>query len=306
MFSRVGGIAAAGEYEVRIDVTGDVRALGSEDAFEWELASDRLSALRAAAWPVLLRALETESPAVREGIVGVLASATEADDSVLQGLGRVARTDPVEDVRVVAVQAMRKLGGEKSSDVVVAALGDPSPAVRRVAITACTGLCTSDAAVARLVELALADEPLPNALQAQRILWGLTSEGRDAAIVAKVRSPAAAAVEKGTGEGSGVDRRALLAALLLAQLDDGSRVDLLAAATAADQPVALRAHAIHAIGRLGAGDQVPLLAKLLGDPAVSLYTYDALRRMSGRGIEAADEPASTYAGPRAPQPLPRP
>src|SRR4029450_12902290 len=104
MFSRVGGIAAAGEYEVRIDVTEDVRALGSEDAFEWEPAADRLSALGAAAWPVLLRALETESPAGREGIVGVLASATEAGDSVLRGLERVARADPVEEVRVDAVQ----------------------------------------------------------------------------------------------------------------------------------------------------------------------------------------------------------
>jgi HEAT repeat protein len=301
-----GGGAAAGEYEVRIDVTEDVRALGSDDLFEWEPASDRLSALGAAAWPVLLRALETEGPPVREGIVGVLASGTDADDSVLQGLGRVARQDPEEPVRVVAVQALRKLGGEKSSEVVIAALGDPSPAVRRVAILACTGICTSDAALARLVELALADEPLPNALQAQRILYGLTSQGQAAAITAKVRSGATAALEKGRAHGSGGDRQALLSALLLAQLDDASRLDVLAAATAPDQPEALRAHAVHAIGRLGTADQVPLVAELLRDPAVSLYAYDALRRMSERGIAAAEPPASRYTGPRAPMLLPRP
>ena len=51
--------------------------------------------------------------------------------------------------------------------MVVAALDDPSAKVRRAAITACTGICTSDAAVARLVDLALADEPLSNALQAE-------------------------------------------------------------------------------------------------------------------------------------------
>lgn len=301
--------AAAGEYEVRIDVTEDVRALGSADAFEWEPAADRLSALGPAAWPVLLRALEAEGPATREGIVGVLASGTEADDAVLQGLGRVARADPEEDVRVVAVQASRKLGGEKSTDVIVGALGDPSPAVRRAAITACTKLCTTEASLARLVELALADEPLSNSLQAQRVLYGLTSEGKDAAITMKVRAGAAAAFEKsekGQPSEGGRDQRALLAALLLAQIDDASRVDLLAAATAAEQPLAIRGHAVHALGRLGSAGQVPLLAELLRDSALSLYAYDALRRMSERGIVEAKAPASAYTGPRAPELLPRP
>jgi HEAT repeat protein len=304
--SLAGGAAGAGEYEVRIDVTEDVRALGSEDLFEWEPASDRLSALGSAAWPVLLRALEIEGPAVREGIVGVLLSGTEADASVLQGLGRVARQDPEEAVREVAVQALRKLGGGKSSDVVVAALGDPSPAVRRVAILACKGICTSDAALARLVELALADEPLPDALLAQRILYELTSEGQEAAIAGKVRSGAAAALEKGGAQGSGGDRRALLAALLLAQLDDASRLDLLAVATIPDQPPDLRTQAVHALGRLGGDDQVSLLTELLRDAAVSLYAYDALRRMSERGVAAARQPAATYTGQRAPTLLPRP
>jgi HEAT repeat protein len=291
---------------VCIDVTEDVRALGSEDLFEWEPASDRLTALGAAAWPVLLRALETEGPAVREGIHALLLSGTVADESVLQGLGRVARHDPEEAVREVAVQALRKLGGEKSTDVVVAALDDPSPAMRRVAILACKGICRSDAALARLVELAVADEPLPDALLTQRILNELTSEGQEAAIAAKVRSGAAAALAKAGAEGSASDRRALLAALLLAQLDDASRLDLLAAATTPDQPADLRTQAVHAIGRLGAADQVPLLTELLRDPAASLYAYDALRRMSERGIAAAQQAAATYTGPRAPILLPRP
>jgi HEAT repeat protein len=303
------GAAAAGEYEVRIDVTEDVRALGSEDAFEWEPAADRLSALGSAAWPVLLRALEGEGPAVREGIVSVFLSGTEANASVLEALMRLSRQDSEEAVREVAVQALRKLGREKSTDGVVAALGDPSPAVRRVAITACTAICTSDAALARLVELALADEPLSNALQAQRVLYALTSEGQEAAITGKVRAGAAAALRESpreTAEKGGSDQRALLAALLLAQLDDASRLDLLVVATKPDQPQALRGHAVYALGRLGSADQVPLLADLLRDPALSLYAYDALRRMSERGIAQAQIPASTYTGPRAPDLLPRP
>jgi HEAT repeat protein len=305
----VSGPAAAGEYEVRIDVTEDVRALGSEDAFEWEPASDRLSALGSAAWPVLLRALENEGPAVREGIVSVFLSGTDADDSVLTGLGRVARRDPEDPVRVVAVQALRKLGGEKSSDVIVAALGDPSPVVRRAAITACTKLCTTDAALARLVELALADEPLSNALQAQRVLSELTSEGKDAATTGKVRAGAQVALQERPREAveqGGGDQRLLLAALLLARVDDSSRLDLLAAAAKPDQPQALRGHAVHALGRLGTADQVPLLADLLRDPGVSIYAYDALRRMSERGIAEAQVPVSTYTGARAPDLLPRP
>lgn len=302
------GIASAGEYEVCVDVTEDIRNVGSDDLFDSEPAADRLDALGAAAWPVLLRALEKEGPAVREGIVGVLASATDPDDTVRQGLGRVARSDPAEAVRAVAVPALRKLAGKESVEVVVAALGDPSPAVRREAITACTGICTSDAALERLVELALTDEPLPNALQARRVLWGLTSEGREAGIVEKIRAGAVAESEPGKGSGTeSAERRALLAALLLAELGDDSRLDTVARAIRSDQPVALRIHAVHAIGRLGGVDRVPLVAKLqLEDPALAFYAHDALERMSERGIAAAAEPAASYTGPRAPQPLPRP
>ena len=292
---------ATGTYEVCLDVTADVRALGSDDAFVWEPASERLAALGPAAWPALLRALDREGPAVREAIVGVLASGPDADEGVRERLGRVARKDPEPEVRGVAVQAVRKLAGAASRDVVVAALDDPVPAVRRKAITACTGLCTDDAALARLVALALGDEPLSNALQARRVLWSLTADGGNAAVVAQVRAAtiAAAPVE-------GTERRTLLAALLLAELGDDARLDDVARATHADQPVELRLHAVHALGRIGGADRVALLDALLQDPAVAIHAHDALRRMSARGVATAGEAADRHTGPRAPQPLPRP
>jgi len=299
--------AAAAKYEVCVDVTADLRALGSDDAFEWEPAADRLSALGPAAWPALLRALEREGPAVREGIVGVLASATEANDAVRQGLGRVARRDPEVAVREVAVPALRKLAGKKSYDVVVAALDDPSPVVRRKAITACTDLCTGDAALARLVALALTDEPLPNALQARRVLWSLTAEGRNAEIVGKIRADTIATSHASDGSsGESAERRTLFAALLLAEIGDDSRLDEVARATRADQPDAIRIHALHALGRLGGEDRVALVAELQQDAQVGVYAHDALRRMSERGVAGTTEAATSYTGPRPPQPLPRP
>ena len=297
----------ADDYRVCLDLTADIRALGSDDAFVWEPASDRLAALGPVAWPALVRALEHEGPAVREAVVGVLASGTEADDGVLASLGRVARNDPEADVRAVAVPAVRKLAGTRSRDVVVAALDDPSPAVRRKAITACTGLCTDDAALARLVALALGDEPLSNALQARRVLWRLTAEGGDAAIVAKVRALASAAASASEGSSAAsAERRTLLAALLLAELGDDARLDDVARATGPDQPSELRTHALHALGRLGGEDRVALVAGLQQDAAVAIYAHDALRRMSERSIASAASAAAGYAGPRAPQPLPRP
>ena len=304
-FAVTGAVAA--EYEVCLDVTADVRALASDDAFEWEPAADRLSALGPAAWPALLRALERERPAVREGIVGILASATEADDAVTQALGRVVRSDPEPAVREVAVPALRKLAGKKSYDVVVAALDDPSPQVRHKAIIACTDLCTGDAALARLVTLALTDEPLPNALQAKRVLWSLTAEGRNAEIVGKIRADTIAASNASNGSSrEPAELRTLLAALLLAEIGDDSRLDEVARATRPGQPDALRIHALHALGRLGGEDRVALVAELQHDAAVGVYAHDALRRMSARGIAAATEAATSYTGPRPPQPLPRP
>jgi len=298
---------AAAEYEVCVDVTADVRALGSDDAFAWEPAADRLRALGPAAWPALLRALEHEGPAVREGIVGVLASATEANDAVRQGLERVVQSDPEAAVREVAVPALRKLAGAKSRDVVVAALEDPSPEVRRKAITACTDLCTGDAVLARLVALALADEPVANALQAKRVLWSLTGEGSDAEIAAKIRAATIAASNARDGSsGEPAERRTLLAALLLAEIGEATRLDTLVLATRPDQPDAIRVHALHALGRLGGEDRVALVAELQQDAAVGVYAHDALRRMSERGIAPAAAAAARYTGPRPPQPLPRP
>lgn len=301
--------AGAGEYEVCLDVTADIRALGSDDAFEWEPAADRLRALGPAASPALLRALEREGAAVREAIVGILSSLTEASDAVRQGLSRVARRDPEVEVRADAVLAVRKLAGEQSRDVVVAALDDSSPAVRRKAITACTDLCTDDAALGRLVGLALGDEPVSNALQAQRVLWKLTADGREVAIVEKIRTETAAAARATGGpDRDAAAQRAVLAALLLAELGDDTQLDALARATRPGENDAIRIRALHAIGRLGGADHVAQVAALQQAPgAGGVYANDALRRMSERGVAGAAEAATRYTGPRPPQQLlPRP
>ena len=300
------GSAVAGEYEVCVDVTADVRALGSDDAFVQEPARDRLSALGPAAFPALLRALENEGPAVREAIVGIFADAPQTDESVRRGVARAALKDPEAGVRAVAVPALRRIAGADSRDVVVAALGDPDPAVRRKATTACTKLCTDDAALAALVALALDDEPLSNALQAKRVLWTLTGEGQDTALVDRVRTATVAASGKSAGASRGSERRTLLGALLLAEIGDASQFDAVARAAGSGQPVEIRIHAVHALGRLGGADRVTLVAGLQRDPAVAIHANDALRRMSGRGVAGAAEAAASHTGPHAAQPLPRP
>ncbi|MBY0276072.1 HEAT repeat domain-containing protein [Candidatus Binatia bacterium] len=301
--------ASAAEYEVCVDVTPDIRALASDDLFESGPAEDRLTALGSAAWPALLRALEREGPVVRDGIIGILASAPEPGELVQKGVARVARSDPEPEVRATAVAALRKVAGKDSHDVVVAALEDPVATVRRKAITACKDLCTDDVALARLVNLALDDEPLSNALQAKRVLWGLTEDGRNRDIVERIRSAtiaAPAASARSSGGAATEQQRALLAALLLAEIGDGSRLDDVARATRPGPSGAIRVHALHALGRLGGEDRVALVAGALQDPEVAVYAHDALRRMSERGVAGAREAVVSYTGPRAPQPLPRP
>lgn len=299
--------ASGGDTRVCIDVAADIRALGSDDAFDSSPAAERLALLGPAAFPVLLRALAEEGPTAREAIVGLLADAPPTDAGVNRALARVARSDPEPGVRAVAIAAVHKLRGREGAPVLVAALDDPSPVVRHRAILACADACPGDAALARLVGLAIDDEPISNALEAQRALRGLSAEGADPARTAAIRRLAIAAVpaDGGANPGGGSPRE-LRAAILLGELGDDSRLDAIAHAAGAGQPLGLRVPAIHALGRLGGADRVALLAGLLGDRDVAIHAHDALRRMASRDIAQADEAIAHYTGPRSPHPLPRP
>jgi len=75
--------------------------------------------------------------------------------------------DPDVDVRYEAIVALGMRDAPDARLVVESALGDGDPKVRRGATSACVAHSASRAALARLVELAMNDDPPPNVLAAR-------------------------------------------------------------------------------------------------------------------------------------------
>jgi len=285
-------------YRATIDLTPEIHALGSEDLFESDPAEAKIVALGSSALPALGLALEREPPAVRVGVVGTLAQLHTPDAAPL--LVTAAR-DPAEDVRSAAIDALGGLGEAPGREAVEAALDDRSARVRLSAARACAALCSSPAALARLVEIALDDEPLPTTSWARsslRALLGRDAEARSAAIrAALTRLP----------EANPIEARAR-AALLLADLGDPAGSEALLKAAQRATTLQLRLYAIFALGDVGDEASVPVLAGLLGDPnpSVRAYAYDALGKLDARGIVPAAQARHAYRGEILTYPLPRP
>jgi len=141
-------------YELRIDLTGSVHALGSDDLFVSGPAEERLEALGVDALPVLDRALRQEPADVRAGIVTVLATlnAPRATRLLIRAAGD---RDPA--VRAPAFLALAARPEAGARDAVAHGLRDQNAAARRAAAAACSQACTTAEALQRLVEIAIGD-----------------------------------------------------------------------------------------------------------------------------------------------------
>jgi len=285
-------------YRATIDLTTEIRALGSDDLFESDPAEAKIVALGPAALPALGLALEREPPAVRAGVVGALARLHTPETAPLLV---TAAHDPAEEVRSAAVDALGGLADPRGQGVVEAALHDPGARVRLFAARACAALCSSPAALARLVEIALDDESLPASSWARASLRELL--GRDAA----ARAAAGRAAKARLPEANPVEARAR-AALLLADLGDPAGAEALAVAAQHTTTLQLRLQAIYALGVVGDEASVPALAELLADanPSVPVYAYDALGKLDARGVASAATARQAYRGEIPTHPLPRP
>jgi len=286
-------------YRVTVDLTPEIRALGSEDLFESDPAEAKIAALGPAALPALGQALEREPPAVRVGVVGVLARLRTPETAPLLV---AAVRDSAEDVRAAAIDALAGLGEARGREAVEAALDDPSGRVRLYAARACAALCSSPTALARLVEIALDDEGFPTTSWARASLRELLGRDNEA------RAAASRAALARLPEANPIEARAR-AALLLADLGDPTGCEALAETAQHASMPQLRVYAIYSLGEVGNETSVPALAALLGDPTptVRSYAYDALGKLGGRGIAAAAQAREAYRGGDAPtRPLPRP
>src|SRR5262249_4389175 len=285
-------------YRVTIDLAPEIQALGSDDLFESDPAESKIVALGPAALPALRLALEREPPAVRAGVVGALA---KLDTPETVPLLVAAARDPAEEVRSAAIDALGGLGAAPGREAVEAALDDPSARVRLAAARTCAALCSSPAALARLVEIALDDEAFPTTSWARaslRALLGRDAEARAAASRAALARLAAADSIEARGR----------AGLLLADLGDPAGSAALAEAGQRATTIQLRLYAIFTLGDVGDAASVPALAGLLGDPnpSVRVYAYDALGKLDARGTAAAGQARQAYRGEIPSSPLSRP
>lgn len=288
-------------YLVTVDLAPWVQALGSEDLTVSEAARDRLVALGPVALPALGAALERQPPAVRAGVVDVLSRLATAD--ALPLLLRAAQ-DAAEEVRFQALLALALVRDPRARAVVEGALADPVARVRCAAAGACVAVCASPAAIARLVEMALDDEPFPNAAAARRSLQRILADP-DAARAALARDAIAARARPVLDRDAGVSRRAR-AALLVADTGDAAGTPALVDALRPGVEAQLRLHALYALGTVGDGAAVAAIVPLLAEAGPQPYAVDALRRMAERGIVEAARALDAYHGPRPPGALPPP
>ncbi len=293
---------SSGEYRVERDVGADIRALGNADLETSEPAADRLVALGPDVVPALARALRREPPPVRIGVVEVLGHIDHPDARA--ALVGVAARDGDPEVRGTAIRGLGTEGeSEGARAVVEAALADPAPSVRLAGAGACAALCSSPAALARLVTLAIEDEPLANGIAARAAVVQILAGG-DRARADEVRSAIRARAPRSL---SGDDRGAALrAALLASDVGDPGGRDALEHAVRGDAPPLLRLQAVYALGLVGDARAVPALAALDGQPELAEYGYDALRRLAARDVGGAREALDRWGGSRPPGELPPP
>jgi HEAT repeat protein len=275
-------------YLLEIDLGGSIHDLASDDLDVSSRAASRLEAIGAPVLPALEAALRREPKEVRLGVVEVL---SEMGDEGVTPLLVGAVADPDAQVRADAVFALRSHPGTVAEQGLLRALGDPVPAVRRSAATACGAACRSEDAVRALVGCALDDSAAPVGWSAVAALGrAMGDPEREATINAAVSAAAPARLG-----GAAVEPRAR-AAVLLALMGDERAAPILEKAVTDLHDTRQRLWAIYGFGFVAGSGAVPVLRELLAEPAFSAYTYDALRRASKRGAAGADAALATYAG----------
>ena len=277
-------------YIIRLDLSGDIRDLGSDDPFVADPAADHLVALGTVALPALAAALSREPPATRAAVVEVLQEIAGKQSTALL-VTAVGDADPT--VRAEALLALGLRGARSAQAVVEEHLGDPDPTAQRAAILACHSVCASPAALDRLTELALRG---PQAQPAQQSLRSIVT-GRDAARTTMARSAierlALPVLTQDTADPAERANAALLAALI------GRReaVPVLARLSTQAPTTATRVAAIMALGGVADPSAVAALTPLLqsNDKNLRESACAALAQLRTAKVEGAARAAEPCA-----------
>jgi HEAT repeat protein len=228
--------------------------------------------LRRGAARTALGALHSRSPVRRARAAQLL-----GDLELRQAVPELCRllTDRHEEVRVVAVRALGRIGDPAAAWRLIASLDRPDPVPSLLATQALAQLGPD----AELTLSAALDHP-----QARVRAVCLNALGQLGAAGAVQR------VARVLREDTVLDVR-IAAAATLGKLGTRSALDPLTRALIPARPTPLRAAAARALGELGSPAAVPALAALLDDDAyrVAHEAAQALRRLGPKGLAALRE-----------------
>ena len=243
-------------YAATLDLAPTIAQLGAEEQADVGEAIARLAALGDAAVPALERAVATEKH--------------EIGLAALAGLGRIgsARADAAlmavatrqtdDEIRATALLRLGEGGRPTARPILEAALNHSSNMVSQTAAIACGALCTSPAAIDRIVDMAVREVPAVELGRIRATLGRLLASADQAAathareaIVART-APILAAAD------APLDLRTR-AALIAADAGVADVEPVLLAAARDSTDPALRTAAIHWLGRSGSAAGVPVL-----------------------------------------------
>lgn len=295
---------------VAMQLSQQLKDLGSRNDAVAVAAIDALVAQGPAALDVVTPVLEQGSETARENALEVLKE-LELRESVPL-LIKVLGKDDDADVRYETAILLGQLGDPRARDAIEATLRDREWTARTGAARACATLCTSPEAVDRLVWMAISDQPVQTGIWARSSLVKMLKRSAAAPAPADLPGQVRAAIEraaKPAASGTGSLETRVRAALLLSDIGDTSGLPALREAVAQQGLDAkVMPYPLFVLGQIGDASDVPALSVALGNarPEVSVFAYDALRRLAARNQAGAAEAMAGFQGKKPAQELASP
>jgi HEAT repeat protein len=272
-------------YVLEIDLGPTIAQLAADEQSDVDEAVERLAGYGDAVVPVLERALARESRPVQLALVDTLTQIeSERAFGVLVGLASASRD---AELRATALLRLGERGWSPARPALEAALNDPSDMVRRTAAVACGAVCTSPAAIDRIVELGLRDVPDVELGRVRASLARLM-DGSDHDAAGYARETVRARTAPLLAADAPTDLQAR-AALLAADVGAPDVERPLLAVAAGSKNLALRAAAFQWLGRSGTAAAVPVLEAGLREATIRSAAALALQAQVARGIPEAKD-----------------
>jgi HEAT repeat protein len=287
-------------YVATVDLTPIVAQLGAEEQADADAAVERLVAIGDATVPALEAAVAQERHEIALAAIEVLGQmeSPRADAALIA----IATKNVDAEIRATAVLRLGEGGRPDARPVLEAALADPSDTVSQTAALACGKLCTSPAAIDRIVDMGLKGVIDSDLGRLRTTLLALLN-GSDQDAAAHTREAIRSRTAPILVSNAPLDVRAR-AALIAADAGLPNVEPVITTAAATSENAVIRSAAIHWLGRSGSGAGIPTLEAALHDPGMAAGAALALETAANRGVPEAKDAIARLAASGRPAPPP--